>query len=735
MLRMLACSDARAARSSPGCRCRRNRGIAEAKTPWIAFLDDDEQAEPRWLLELADAAGETGALCLGGPAIPLLPPSCPAELAPALHQLVTQREAYPTLCRCPGNKVLGTGNIVIHRDVFQRIGVFDETLREAGEDTDLCWRMRMAGIELWHVPRARILHSIEPSRVEEPYLRWNAQRAGFCFARRDLNRYGVLGVLGLAAARLALLLGVRLPLYLWAMLRRDAGRTLILRHRFWLNEAYFRGASHLLAPAFFAQRAFVAGLDFRSERGASKENVAAPGDRGPCNLSDGAADGVGKERLMKITVAQAGQVPMNVWESWSELQQADPRYDSPYFRPEFTRAVAAVRQDVEVAVLWQGDERVGFFPFQRHPRNVGVPVGEAMSDFHGVIAREGVPWEAEELIRACRLAAWKFDHLPTWQEAFRPYHLRSMISPYIDLRGNFAADDPAPGENTGSSECRDPAPGENTGSSGCRVPAAGRVRKGPRGFHDVIKKWREFCREVGPLRFEPDVRDEECFDTLIRWKRAQYERTQMPDALAASWKIDLLARIRDATRHPAEDIACSGCRVPGDTFGGLLSALYAGDRPVAIHLGMNSQTVMHAWFPAYDLSLARYSPGLLLFCELCKTAAARGYQRLDLGKGEQRFKTSLMSGAFQVAEGATDFRFLVRTARRSWYSLCAWIRGTRLRGPARAGMAMVRPVQRWLGLRSDRPGGVLAQRVGAGGWRCGRRRRSSRIANVRSRCE
>ena len=42
----------------------------------------------------------------------------------------------------------------------------------------------------------------------------------------------------------------------------------------------------------------------------------------------------------------------------------NPQLDNPFFRPEFTQAVAAVRDDVEVAVLEIQQQPVGFFPYQ-----------------------------------------------------------------------------------------------------------------------------------------------------------------------------------------------------------------------------------------------------------------------------------------------------------------------------------------------------------------------------------
>src|SRR5438045_3593270 len=72
---------------------------------------------------------------------------------------------------------------------------------------------------------------------------------------------------------------------------------------------------------------------------------------------------------------------------WLDIQQQSAVYASPYFRPEFTRSVAAVRQDVEIAVLKQDQATVGYWPFQRGKLNLGRPIGGKMSDYHGPIVR------------------------------------------------------------------------------------------------------------------------------------------------------------------------------------------------------------------------------------------------------------------------------------------------------------------------------------------------------------
>src|SRR5690349_131475 len=77
--------------------------------------------------------------------------------------------------------------------------------------------------------------------------------------------------------------------------------------------------------------------------------------------------------------------------SWKEIQHTNPALRSPYFAPEFTRIVAEVRDDVEVAIVSIDGCPVAFFPFQRKESNAteAVPVGDFICDFQGLICKPG----------------------------------------------------------------------------------------------------------------------------------------------------------------------------------------------------------------------------------------------------------------------------------------------------------------------------------------------------------
>jgi CelD/BcsL family acetyltransferase involved in cellulose biosynthesis len=344
---------------------------------------------------------------------------------------------------------------------------------------------------------------------------------------------------------------------------------------------------------------------------------------------------------MKVNpTTYAGLTPAEI-AAWSRLQQADPACDSPYFRPEFVRAVAAVRDDVEVAVLEDGGKPVGFFPFQRKSRKVAEPVGFPTADFQGAVVAARLDWAPCEVLRGCGLAAWSFDHVPAAQRAFLPYAWRTAISPYLDLSRGFDA------------------------------YRADRKSDGTRKIAKTLAQGRKLAAEVGPLRLVPHTGDAAIFRTVMDWKRAQYRATRVPDTLAAPWKQALLQQV---------------VATQGEGLAGMLSALFAGDRLVAVHLGMRSGGVLHGWFPAYNPEFAKYSPGAILWIELAKAAAELGIRRIDLGRGSEGYKLQFMSGAIPLVEGRVDNAMLMRGLYRGWHGLRNCVRATPLRKPAQAVM-------------------------------------------------
>src|SRR5437762_3430074 len=132
-------------------------------------------------------------------------------------------------------------------------------------------------------------------------------------------------------------------------------------------------------------------------------------------------------------------------------------------------------------------------------------------------------------------------------------------------------------------------------------------REGSHTLGRLAKRLRRLERDHGPARFEAHVTERAALDTLLSWKSAQYGRTGMADLLARPW----FREVTEAAAYTQEE-----------GFAGMLSVLYAGDRLVAAHLGLRSDTVWHYWLPAHDVdpALAPCSPGLLLIVAMARHA-------------------------------------------------------------------------------------------------------------------
>jgi glycosyltransferase involved in cell wall biosynthesis len=258
---------------SPGISFCRNRGIAEARGSWIAFFDDDQLADPQWLAKLIDSAQRQNVPCVAGSRELALPEGTQRVLAPFCRELLGEDCGGEAGGERYGKKrAPTTGNLLVERAVFDKIGAFNTALT-SGEDSELYDRMRRAGIAVWYNPAALVWHVIPKHRLEDTYFLWASARNGWNRARRESSRFGWPGRVARLVARLAQAGIVFLPRLAFAMLRGDRERILECRCLLARTTGYVRGAAHWNAPGLFAQPAMNDRLEFRSER---KQITQAP---------------------------------------------------------------------------------------------------------------------------------------------------------------------------------------------------------------------------------------------------------------------------------------------------------------------------------------------------------------------------------------------------------------------------------------------------------------------------
>jgi CelD/BcsL family acetyltransferase involved in cellulose biosynthesis len=308
---------------------------------------------------------------------------------------------------------------------------------------------------------------------------------------------------------------------------------------------------------------------------------------------------------MQISVVHPQELGASETARWRALQNDDPALDSPFLSPEFTIETGRVREQARVAVLTDGPDIVGFFPFERHQLGIGMPVAAGLTDAQGMVHAKDIEFDTQELMKACGLAVFEFDHLQAGQPLVPAKHTRHP-SPVIDLSKGFTAYTETLKRFSGKT------------------------------YKSTAYKSRKLQRDFGVLHHDFATGDEKVLHQLIDWKTDQYRRTGRADRFARPWIVRLVENL---------------LRIDSEHFAGSLDMIYVDGRPVAGHFGLRTKTTLAGWFPAYDPAFAKYSPGLIHHLAMAERAAASGIRTIDMGRGQKEYKDKLKTGELWVTEG------------------------------------------------------------------------------------
>ncbi|MFI9173291.1 GNAT family N-acetyltransferase [Streptomyces lincolnensis] len=328
---------------------------------------------------------------------------------------------------------------------------------------------------------------------------------------------------------------------------------------------------------------------------------------------------------MDISVYRPGELSAADRAAWTAMQSkahlhGSPELANPFLSPEFALAVGRCRRGVRIAVVREGGEAAAFLPYQRSAAGVGRAIGLGVSDAQGLVHRPGFDVEARALLRACGLAVFEFDHLIEGQRPFEAKASGTFPSPVMDVDQGY---------DTYLAHLRE---------------------RSPKFTRTTLAKERKLGRDAGEVRYVHDERDPAALNALMDWKSAQYRRTGRSDRFAHEWITRLVQQLFHTRSEP---------------FAGILSVLYAGDKPIAAHFGLRTERVLACWFPAYDTAYSKYSPGLVLHLRMAEAAAADGIAYLDLGRGQKEYKDSLKTRELKVSEGWVTRRHPVAVGHRA----------------------------------------------------------------------
>jgi glycosyltransferase involved in cell wall biosynthesis len=225
----------------------RNRGIREARGEWIAFFDDDQFAHPRWLLELFLAAREQRSRCVGGAVTLRLPEGTVRQLAPESRMLLGETVGRNAPQPYTARFTPGCGNLMIHRSVFDQVGLFDPQMGDRGEDTDLALRIMATGERAWFTPTAIVEHRIPAERLSDEFLLKLSRRMARGMAGNEHEAWGRARYPFIWCARVGQAVLVLTPRWLLARLCGNREGSLGARCRLQIAVDCMRDGASLLA--------------------------------------------------------------------------------------------------------------------------------------------------------------------------------------------------------------------------------------------------------------------------------------------------------------------------------------------------------------------------------------------------------------------------------------------------------------------------------------------------------
>lgn len=152
----------------------RNTCLAEARGTWIAFVDDDELAEPSWLSNLIAAQRAHDAHVVKGYVRGVYPPGTPAWILAG--------DPYTRDYGVTGRRltIAASGNVIFQHDFVSSNNVkFNlEFGRSGGEDTDFFRQLGTLGARMVACREAIVNEIVPPDRITVDYIRNRYLRLG-----------------------------------------------------------------------------------------------------------------------------------------------------------------------------------------------------------------------------------------------------------------------------------------------------------------------------------------------------------------------------------------------------------------------------------------------------------------------------------------------------------------------------------------------------------------------------
>jgi len=283
---------------------------------------------------------------------------------------------------------------------------------------------------------------------------------------------------------------------------------------------------------------------------------------------------------------------------WREMLGAEPAFASPLLTPDFAAAVAAVRDDVHIAVFRRHGQTIGFLPHHRRPHRFARPAGAPFADYSALITFPEPRLCFDEALRAAGIER---------------YQSIGLIDPH-GLADDVAGED-------------DMAYGLDLGPD---APLLNVPKKHSKNINRLRRRLED---EHGEVTIIVGDGNRAHFDTMLALKRRQVRDNGLHDFLGAPWAARFLDHLWAA---------------PKNGLHGVLLTLSAGGKPVLHHYGVRLGGHIHPWVSTYDPAYGAYSPGQIFLHAASEALRAAGVGYYDLSTGQTHYKSAFCNTQFPV---------------------------------------------------------------------------------------
>lgn len=223
----------------------RNRGIDEAQSDILVFIDDDAIPEKEYLYHISRFFETTpDAAAAGGRIYPLFESKRPVWMPDILTSLVAAIDLGDHVCLFKKKFPIGA-NMIFRKSTIRKYGPFNVNLGRRGdnlegaEEKDLFLRVTKAGEKVYYIPDAIVHHFIPDKRLTFAFFRRQALGIGYSEKVRAKNISRPTYFKSLIKEALKWIVSFLMCLYYCITLRFSMGWRLLI-FRYYVTKGLFK---------------------------------------------------------------------------------------------------------------------------------------------------------------------------------------------------------------------------------------------------------------------------------------------------------------------------------------------------------------------------------------------------------------------------------------------------------------------------------------------------------------